>query len=132
MSEQENDKKRQIIKCCCMGSVKLLWRLRVKQYNLSSTKDKLTGRRPLAHPVLRCLRHLTQLTLEVDVYVEVQVPLQANTNQSDNTVTHTSPEAQQREGDQGGARLTLFLRFGFMVIVPKISSPVFTVRYSSR
>lgn len=47
---------------------------------LSSTEDKQRmGRRLLTHPVFWCLWHLTQLALEVNIYGEIQISLQATT-----------------------------------------------------
>lgn len=138
LNEGENQKEKRTLKMLLQGSVKLLYRHTVKQYNLSSTKDK--QKRFLTHPVLWSLRHLTQLTLEVDVYSEVQVPLQTNSNKSDTkgnrmhwrSNTYIIHLPQQVGGGSlflnKGALLTLFLTFGFMLMVPKISSPVLTVR----
>lgn len=96
-------------------------------YFLSSTEDKQRmGRRLLTHPVFRRFWHLTQLALEVNIYGEIQISLQTTTEKN---VSYWKKNTQFKELIlHSGALLTLFLTFGFMLIVPKISSPVFTVR----
>lgn len=67
-------KRKVILKFCKRASIYCTDFNGTVWFPYSKTKGKYGNR--LTHPILRCLGHLTQLTLEVNVYDEVQISLQ--------------------------------------------------------